>query len=51
VVETTLEVREGKIVRQVDEVARDARVGRETERGTGEAKGEGRWSPRIDERT
>jgi hypothetical protein len=42
VVETTLEVREGKIVRQVDVVAREARVGRESESGTGEAKGEGR---------
>ncbi|HEX5700295.1 MAG TPA: nuclear transport factor 2 family protein [Rubrobacter sp.] len=42
VVETTLEMRGGKIFRQVDVVARDARADRETESGTGEAKGEAR---------
>jgi hypothetical protein len=40
VVETTLEVREGRIVGQVDVVAMGARADRETESGSGEAKGE-----------
>ena len=41
VVETTLEVRSGKIVRQVDVVTRDARADREEDIGPGVAKGEG----------
>jgi hypothetical protein len=40
-VDTMLEVRDGKIVRQVDVVARDARADREEEIDPGEAKGEG----------
>jgi hypothetical protein len=42
VVETTIEVREGRIVGQVEVVAGGARADRETESGSGEAKGEGR---------
>ena len=41
VVETTLEVRGGKIVRQVDVVAMDAQADREEEIGPRVAKGEG----------
>lgn len=41
VVETTLEVRGGEIVRQVDVVARDEPAGRMEEIGPGVAKGEG----------
>lgn len=41
VVETTLEVRGGEIVRQVDVVARDAPADRIEDIGPGEAKGEG----------
>jgi hypothetical protein len=40
-VETTLTVRDGKIVRQVDVVARDTSADTEEEIGPGEAKGEG----------
>jgi hypothetical protein len=42
VVETALEVREGKIVRQVDVVARDPPSDREADIGPGVAKGEGK---------
>jgi SnoaL-like domain len=42
VVETTLEVRGGKIVRQVDVVARDPPADREEDSGPGVAKGEGK---------
>ena len=42
VVETALEVREGKIVRQVDVVARDPPADREEDIGPGVAKGEGK---------
>lgn len=41
VVETILEVRDGKIMRQLDVVARDARADREVEIDPREAKGEG----------
>ena len=41
VVETTLEVCSGKIVRQVDVVARDPPADREEEIGPGVARGEG----------
>ena len=40
VVETTIEVREGRIVGQVDVVAGGARADRETESGSGGTKGE-----------
>ena len=42
VVETTLKVRGGKIVRQTDVVAKDARAGSEEEIDPGEARGEGK---------
>jgi len=42
VVETTLEVRGGKIVRQTDVVAKDARARSEEEIDPGEARGEGK---------
>jgi hypothetical protein len=42
VVETALEVRGGKIVRQVDVVARDPAADREEDVGPGVSKGEGK---------